>query len=597
MADPIFGLVFRRVEEEPTPVIGADLSTIGLIGPADQANPEFFPVNTPVKVYSNDTTLINYIGEAGYMRDAIDGINAQLGELEVAAKLVIVRTAPGTNPDPALRMQETIAHIMGSSVQGSGVWAFLKSPQLLAITPRLICAPGFTGQLANTVGELHIGVVGKGYVPGQSYPMTFSGGGISPSIVQATGHAVADANGDINQSALVLDSFGAWYDEAIPPTVTLPAPPAATTATAHTVITDGGVSQVLSDVEGNGYLPGVTVAVTFSSGGGGGEVEATGHAVANSLGRIGQAEIYLDTPGSGYESAPTVTIAAPPTPVQATLTAELSAGANPVCAMLPAILNQLIAHAIVESAGTSEINDEDWRETIQSDRIIGLSGGVKVMDPDTGTIYVRPLAPRFAGILVRRDHETGYPFHSAANQPVQGIIGPARAIGFSITDDANEGQQLLRNNIGILVRGETGSDFAIASGGFVVIATDNLGESELWRFYNVMRGRDYIHLSLLRALRIYLGRQNITGHTVQAIINTIKFFLRDLQALDQILGFKVEFKGAYNSAEQIRLGHLTVAFAAEEPPVLRKITTLSARYRPAIDAMVQNLERTLNIAA
>jgi hypothetical protein len=84
---------------------------------------------------------------------------------------------------------------------------------------------------------------------------------------------------------------------------------------------------------------------------------------------------------------------------------------------------------------------------------------------------------------------------------------------------------------------------------------------------------------------------------VQAIINTIKFLLRDLQALDQILGFKVEFKGAYNSPEEIRLGHLTVAFAAEEPPVLRKITTLSARYRPAIDAMVQNLERTLNLAA
>jgi hypothetical protein len=292
-----------------------------------------------------------------------------------------------------------------------------------------------------------------------------------------------------------------------------------------------------------------------------------------------------------------VAIAAPPAAVRATLTAELSEGANPVCAMLPAVLNQLVAHAIVESAGTSEIDDEDWRETIQSDRIIGLSGGVKVMDPDTGNIVVRPLAPRAAGILVRRDHETGYPFHSAANQPVQGIIGPARSIGFSIVDDANEGQQLLRNNIGILVRGETGSDFAIASGGFVLIATDNLGESELWRFYNVMRGRDYIHLSLLRALRVYLGRQNITGHTVQAIINTIKFFLRDLQALDQILGFKVEFKGSYNSAEQIRLGHLTVAFAAEEPPVLRKITTLSARYRPAIDAMVQNLERTLNLAA
>jgi hypothetical protein len=236
MADPIFGLVFRKVEEEPTPVIGADLSTIGLIGPADQANTEFFPLNTPVKVYSNDTTLIEYIGDSGYLKDAIDGINAQLGEMEVAAKLVIVRTASGTNPDPALKLQETIARVMGSSTDQTGVWAFLKSPQLLAITPRIICAPGYTGQLANSVGELHIGTVGKGYVPGTTYQMTFTGGGASSTIVQATGHAVADVNGDINQNQLFLDTYGAWYDEGTPPMVTLPEPPAPVTATAHSAI-------------------------------------------------------------------------------------------------------------------------------------------------------------------------------------------------------------------------------------------------------------------------------------------------------------------------------------------------------------------------
>src|SRR5262245_50545103 len=55
---------------------------------------------------------------------------------------------------------------------------------------------------------------GKGYVPGTSYAMTFSGGGISPTIVQATGHAVANANGEIHQVDLVLDSLGAF---AAPP--------------------------------------------------------------------------------------------------------------------------------------------------------------------------------------------------------------------------------------------------------------------------------------------------------------------------------------------------------------------------------------------
>jgi phage tail sheath protein FI len=212
-------------------------------------------------------------------------------------------------------------------------------------------------------------------------------------------------------------------------------------------------------------------------------------------------------------------------------------------------------------------------------------------------VITRPLAPRVIGVAVRRDHEKGAPFHSWANQPIQGIVAPGRDIGFSIVDGENEGQELLRANVGILVRGEIGYDYAIASGGFVFIGTDNAGEDVLWQMYNVTRGRDYIHLGLLRAMRYFLGRFNITGHTIIAILNTMKFFLRDLQADDHILGFKVSFKAQGNSAEKIRLGKLTVGFAAEEPPVLKHIITESARYRPAIEAMVAQLERQLNMAA
>jgi phage tail sheath protein FI len=199
--------------------------------------------------------------------------------------------------------------------------------------------------------------------------------------------------------------------------------------------------------------------------------------------------------------------------------------------------------------------------------------------------------------MVRRDHEKGAPFHSAANQPVQGIISPNREIGFSLTDSANEAQELLGFNIGVLVRGEVGDDFAIASGGFVLISTDNAGEDELWRMYNVMRGRDFIHLGLLRSLRYYLGRYNIIGHTVAAIVQTMQFFLRDLQADQHILGYKVTFRTEGNSAEEIRLGHLTVGFKAEEAPVLKHLTIESSRYREAIDAMVADLANQLNLSS
>jgi hypothetical protein len=282
-------------------------------------------------------------------------------------------------------------------------------------------------------------------------------------------------------------------------------------------------------------------------------------------------------------------------PVQCTLTAQIGLGANPIASMLPAVLSGLIGHAIVESAGTSEIADKNWRTTLNHDRLIGVSGGVKILDPITGDVVVRPIAGRIAGLMVAQDFRIGFPSHSCANRPIQGIVGPARTIEFSLTDGDTEGQQILAANLGVVVRGLIGVETAISSGGFVFIGTDNMGDNELWRFYNVMRMRDYIHLSLMPALRVYLGRTNITRQTIKNVLGTVDHFLSSLVAQGQLLGKQVTFKGNLNSAEEIRLGHLTIGFAAEEPTVLRRITTMSARYRPAIDQMVSQLEQELNI--
>lgn len=268
--------------------------------------------------------------------------------------------------------------------------------------------------------------------------------------------------------------------------------------------------------------------------------------------------------------------------------------ANPVCAALPSILDRLLAHAVVDGPATTKQAALDWRETIQSDRIIPMDPAVRVLN-SAGAEVTKPASGRVLGIGVRRDHEKGgKPFHSWANQPVRGILAPSRPIGFSLTDGATEGQELLANNIGVILRGEGGVEDAIASGGFVFVGTDNAGEDDLWRFYNVMRGRDYIHLMYLRTLRFYLGRFNINGQTLQAIANTMNFALRDLKADNDILGYApVEFPVGQNQPEQLRLGEVTVKFRAEEAPVLRKINIQSARYRQALVDMIGNIAAQL----
>ena len=585
MADPIFGISIRKVDEGARPVLGADLSTIGLVGPAPLADPVAFPLDTPVVLNSNDNKTTRKLGEFGYLSDAVRGVNDQLGETQFAARIVVVRTAEGTNPDQAIRLQETISKVAGDSLNGTGMWAFLKSAAKLGCTPRILIAPGYTSQMANGVGAIERTETGSGYIEDHMYPVEFSGGG--PNAVQAEGFAYGMSSGQLGPIELELP--GAWY--TTPPTITVP-PPGFNVESAAIAI--GGLGYQVGEQLIMPYEAILNVATIAA---GGAILTVTVVAAGFLVGTEEKPTIPvapLSTTGSG--SGASFDLTWEDSGELAAYTCDIVAGANPVVASATPVCNQLLGQMIVESAGSSFQNDIDWRETMQSHRLIPISGGCRVMDPVTSYILIRPLAPRMAGIMVRRDHETGAPFHSSANQAVQGIISPNRDIGFNLTDSANEAQELLAANIGVLVRGQIGDDFAIASGGFVLISTDNAGEDPLWQMYNVMRGRDYIHLGMLRSLRFFLGRYNIIGHTVQAILNTMEFFLRDLAADNHILGYDVNFRTEGNTPEQIRLGHLTVGFRAEEPPVLKHLTIESSRYREAIDAMVADLATQLNLA-
>lgn len=266
--------------------------------------------------------------------------------------------------------------------------------------------------------------------------------------------------------------------------------------------------------------------------------------------------------------------------------------ANVVVAALAAVAPRLLAHAVVDGPTSTAAAAQAWRETINSDRIIPVVPGARVLDAAsaTGAIIDAPMAAAILGIGVRRDFEFGgRPFHSWANQPVMGIVGTTRPVPFSLTDGTSEGQSLLAANIGIVTRGEMGVDGGIANGGFVYIGTDNAGDDDLWRFYNVMRGRDYIHLMALKTLRTYLGRFNITGQTIQAVLNTINLALRDLQSTGDILGYKVQFLEDQNSPEDLRAGKISVQFLAEEAPVLRRIDIQSGRYRAALESLIGDL--------
>ena len=608
---------------------------VGIVGPCSTADPNTFPLNKPIMVLSNDTVTLKKLfspitGQTdGYIVDAINGINAQLANNQITAEMVIVRTEYGDNADSILKLEQTIANIMGNSVARTGVWALMLAPNSLYCTPRLIMVPGYTGLMANSLDTLVSNIPGKGYIPNASYAVNFAFGIGELNAAQAvlpSAHAVADANGEIDDAQLFIDTYGAFMTVA--PVATLPVHDGPTPVA---VAASGSILFSQKPAIGSTITLNGTV-VTFVASGAtalqvnlGVDLDTTLTALVSMLNLSADVEISkltysrsnlqllmvddtagvagnaftlaTNVGGTSLSSTHLTGGAGAVTPQDGTLTATLALGANPVVAALSGgLLDGLMAHAVVESAGTSMIADENWRNTINSRRIIPTSGGCKIFDSG-GNIVIMPIAPRVIGQIIRRDFETGFPFHSAANQPISGIIVPARTIDFSLIDGATEGQLLLAANIGILARGNVGVETAISSGGFNYIGTDTCSDDPLWAFYNVTRGRDFIELSLMPALRVYLGRENIDRQTVANIIGTIEAFLGQLKAMQQILGYSVTFQGALNSAAEIRLGHLVVSFAAEEPPVLRRITTMSARYKPAIDAMVAQLAAQFNFTS
>lgn len=501
MSDPTFGIAITRVDNEPRPAIGADMSVIGIVGTAPDANTETFPLNTPVLIFSDGVASMTALGAAGTIPAQIELINAQLGEFQVAARVVIVRVEEGEDED------ETMTNIIGNAGLKTGIHALTVAGPILGVVPRLIGVPGFTYQQRDGLGTLTLGTQGSNLT--EAPAVVFSGGGSASGKVLPTAHAVLGTGADAGKvTSLVIDTAG------------------------------DNLSGLLT--------------VTFTGGG-------------SDAGKV-----------------------------LPTATAVIEILANPVCAALPAVLTKLLAHAVVTGPHSTLQAFTDWRETIQSDRIIPVETWVK---HGIGATLLDSVGA-VLGIAARRDHEKGgKPFHSWANQAVQGVVGPSRPIDFSLTDGSTEGQQILSLNGGVILRGEAGVESAVASGGFAFVGTDNAGEDDLWRFYNVTRGRDYIHLLFLRTLRFYLGRFNLTGQTIEAILNTMKSALRDLQADGDILGFKVGFSRDQNSPESLRLGKFTVDFAAEEAPVLRYLGIRSSRYRPALDDLLDDLMASLDQAA
>ncbi|MEM1284958.1 MAG: phage tail sheath C-terminal domain-containing protein [Pseudomonadota bacterium] len=116
------------------PIQTVKSSVIGLIGTAPAADAAKYPLNEPVLILGDRRQYAD-LGATGTLPDAMDGIFDQIG-----AAVVMLRVEEGVDVDA------TMANIIGSNADDTGVHAFTKAESHVGYAPRIWCAPGFTSQ-------------------------------------------------------------------------------------------------------------------------------------------------------------------------------------------------------------------------------------------------------------------------------------------------------------------------------------------------------------------------------------------------------------------------------------------------------------------
>lgn len=138
----LHGVEVLEVEAGPRPIQTVKSSVIGIVGTAPDADPDKFPLNTPILIAGSrkEAAGLDRTGDAeGTLPNALDGIFDQVG-----AVVIVVRVEPGASE------ADTIANVIGgvNATTGNfeGVHALVGAESVLGIAPRILIAPGFTHQ-------------------------------------------------------------------------------------------------------------------------------------------------------------------------------------------------------------------------------------------------------------------------------------------------------------------------------------------------------------------------------------------------------------------------------------------------------------------
>jgi len=315
-----------------------------------------------------------------------------------------------------------------------------------------------------------------------------------------------------------------------------------------------GILTIPVTTQGSGYVTAPAVTIGAPSAGG---KQATAIAVLGTGADAGKVVSFTITdPGSGYATSPTITIGAPPSGgVQAVAgTATRGAVRSEVLAEMLGIAQRLRAVIIADGPNTTDAAAIQIADDFGSDRIY-------VIDPwvlrDGEAV---PSSSAAAGLINKVDNERGF-WWSPSNNEINGIEGTARAIDFALGDYSSWANLLNEAKIATIIREQ----------GFRLWGNRTLAMDPKYAFLSVRRTADMINESILRG-HLWAVDRCITATYLEEVQESVRSYLRNLKARGAILGGDVWVDPELNSPENIANGQVFFDFDFTPPYPAERVT-------------------------
>lgn len=240
-------------------------------------------------------------------------------------------------------------------------------------------------------------------------------------------------------------------------------------------------------------------------------------------------------------------------------TSARSSTANAVVAELVSIAERLRAVVIADGPSTTDAAAITYRGDWGSKRVYVVDPAVKIRDANGETVNA-PASARVAGLIAKTDNDRGF-WWSPSNQVINGIVGTARNIDFTLGDANCRANLLNENEIATIIRQD----------GYRLWGNRTCSDDPKWAFLSVVRTADMINDSILRA-HMWAVDRNITRTYLEDVAQGVNDYIARLVAQGAILGGRCFPSPGLNTPSSIANGNVFFDFEFTPPYPAENIT-------------------------